>query len=192
MPEPFFATILTLTNHAPFTVPADAPSELFGDDIHARIVSYVDWAFGQFYDEFFQQHPHSVMLILSDQGISYGERVDTQSNDYRDVRKQFRMPFVIAAPDLPKSLRGKTFDHLVSNVDVAPTLANLLSFDEPNQFMGVDMFSRSTPIYTNYFDRFLKIVESDQKPMLQPVKPSLIEILTQLGHNNQYMPAESS
>jgi hypothetical protein len=186
--EPFFSTILTLTNHPPFVVPQDAPAQVReAPSLHHKIIRYADWAFGKFYEDFFARFPNSILVMMSDQGISAGIGVSYLESDYEQVKRLNRMPWIIAAPDLPKPLRGVVFNHRVSNVDLPPTLLNLYGIDTGNQFMGTNAFVRKTPIYINWFNELIRI-SPNFPPEITQVDPLFVDYLGALGHYNRLKP----
>ena len=151
---PFFATILNLTNHGPFVVPSDAPRDIQDspDPLQERVIRYVDWSIAQFFREIEKRLPHTLFVLVADHGVARDG--DSQSRDvnYEELRKVARIPLVFLVPNLPPSLRGQSYRHLTSIIDVAPTISALLGlapFD--NQFMGMNAFTRSGPVYINWY-----------------------------------------
>jgi|GEM_PF-1196898 len=135
--QPFFASVLTLTNHYPFNgeVNIEVPYKTtksgarFGDkalyDNYRNTVYYTDYALGKFW-EVFRASPlfkNTIVLITADHGIwlfpeeqkgaSYAEKNETF----------FRMPLAIYHPHLEQP---RSIDQISSQVDILPTLLELL------------------------------------------------------------------
>jgi len=146
--QPFYASILTLSNHAPKRLPHNAPKFIDRDAFEReKINQYVDWAWGGFYERLKRELPHTLVVLVSDHGMWYDNKFPQVGTTYADIRVVHRIPFVIMTPGMPANLRGQVLNNLVSDVDVPPTILSLLGLgDVPNQFMGMDAFSRLDPI----------------------------------------------
>jgi phosphoglycerol transferase MdoB-like AlkP superfamily enzyme len=141
--EPFFAEIMTLSNHWPFDFPytktpdslPDTSDKKYSD--YCRGMYYTDWAMGEFMARM-KNKPYfdnTLFIITSDHGIWYfppEERLTT-------VEKQeayFRMPFLFYAPAV---LEPKVSNIVTSQLDVAPTVLDLLGLHRKNSFVGQSM-----------------------------------------------------
>ncbi|MEZ4741728.1 MAG: LTA synthase family protein [Bdellovibrionota bacterium] len=192
--KPFFATVLTLTNHPPLTLPSDAPEEIKElKTARQRIIRYVDWAFADFYNKILKMHPNTLIILTSDQGLPIykGPIQDGLSNsDYTTVKMTHHIPFSIFNNRLPPNLQGVKLNQLVSNTDIPPTLLSLFGKDSiSQQFMGMDAFSRKNePIYTIWFENFLRIQTGADQFTVSKVRSTQVENIATLGHYNHYAP----
>jgi phosphoglycerol transferase MdoB-like AlkP superfamily enzyme len=190
---PFYATILSLSNQPPFRLPSDAPSQINqGQSEREQVFNYMDWAFSTFYREFIHTFPHTIMVVLADQGITYGDQIDAESGKYAAIRNKFRIPFAILTAQMPLELQGKKLSTLVSNVDAPPTILSLLgSTETEQQFMGSDAFSRTNqPIYANWLETFLRISMRADGPLVENVPQPQVDAITAIGQYNLYAPSE--
>ncbi|MDU9047215.1 MAG: LTA synthase family protein [Candidatus Electrothrix sp. Rat3] len=145
--EPFFAEIMTLSNHWPFdfaysetpeTLPETADKKYSN---YCRGMYYTDWAMGEFMKRM-QKKPYfnnTLFIITSDHGIWYfppEEKLTT-------VEKQeayFRMPLLFYAPTL---LDPKVSNIVTSQIDVAPTVLDLLGIQRKNAFLGQSLLDEN-------------------------------------------------
>jgi phosphoglycerol transferase MdoB-like AlkP superfamily enzyme len=161
--KPFFALVMTLTNHPPIKIPDDVPPGLVKEGLIDRVkmIQYVDWTTGEFYDKLKRDFPRTLLFFIADHGQYWeDEGFPDQIPDYARLRKIARIPFFVVPihPDLPDHLKNQTIDTLTSNVDVPPTLFSLLGWHTtPQQFMGMDAFARGGPVYIDWFNKLLQI-----------------------------------
>lgn len=128
---PFFATILTVSNHKPYTFPAGRIAFDPEKRKRAYAVRYADHALGEFLGKA-QSHDffrNTLFVILGDHGARvYGsEQVPIES---------YRIPVIFYAPGF---VQPGLITRLGSQLDVAPTLLGLLDMDYESQFFGRDL-----------------------------------------------------
>ena len=138
---PFFAQVLTLTNHQPFdwdygelNVPKNDYSG--ADPIYSnyqRGINYTDAALGQFWDAFIQSPlaDNTIVIITADHGVPFYPSEDLAEADKREIL--FRIPFVIVDPD---DNHPRDIDLQLSQLDLTPTLLSLLNINVENAFIG--------------------------------------------------------
>ncbi len=173
---PFFATILTLTNHAPFAIPSDMPASVLrkGLPMQLQMFQYADWTSGEFFKFTKEKLPHTIFILIADHGGFRGEPVIEGLPAYALVRQVARVPWFIAVPGMPKRLQGAKINRIVSNVDVPPTLLSLLGWvDEPQQFMGEDAFVRQGPVYIDWLSSLLELRDRSVHAVPQAVQDVL-------------------
>jgi phosphoglycerol transferase MdoB-like AlkP superfamily enzyme len=130
--RPFFAHVMTTSNHRPFSYPAgriDIPSGRGRDGA----VKYTDWALGNFIDrargkDWFS---NTLFVILADHCAS-----STGSTELPIGR--FHIPLIVYAPGLVAPGRSEA---LASQIDVGPTLLGLLNFSYTSRFFGQDILA---------------------------------------------------
>ncbi|WP_133499073.1 LTA synthase family protein [Cognatilysobacter terrigena] len=128
--RPFFAHVMTTSNHRPYTVPEGrGPWKQ-----HKRVsaVRYTDWAIGDFIRRA-RTHPwfaNTVFVITADHCAMSAGKAALPAFRYH-------IPLWIYAPG---QIAPGHVDGLVSQIDVPPTLLGLLGFDYPSRFYGVDVF----------------------------------------------------
>ncbi len=137
-PEPFFAHIMTLSSHFPFNVPPEeAKRAETAIGRYRQAVTYSDKALGEFFEAIRGEawFSNTIFVITGDHGHDLFDKKPATLGDFHDQHN--RVPLVIYAPGLIPAGR---YDKIVSQIDIAPTLLNLLKLKTPNSFLGHDLF----------------------------------------------------
>lgn len=135
--KPFFATLLTVSNHTPYTYPAGRIPENPAEQKRENAIKYADYAIGKFMRDarnhaFFD---NTVFVFLADHGArAYGQQEIPLGS--------YEIPLLYYAPKL--IAQGRRLDMLGSQIDVAPTLLGLLDMDYQSLFFGRDLL-RAAP-----------------------------------------------
>jgi len=132
--QPFFATLLTVGTHHPFTFPAGDAVE-GGKDPRARAFEYADDALADFIDALREQGvlQDTVVIITSDESAGL---VDTSVSSVRLLAQSWSFAIVM----LPEP-QAKQEDTLHAHVDTALSIADLLGLDsEASRFVGRSWF----------------------------------------------------
>lgn len=130
--KPFFAHVMTTSNHRPYTFPAGRGPWPQGKRESA--VAYTDWAIGDFLRRA-RSHPwfaDTIFVITADHCASSGGKASLPVFRYR-------IPMWVYAPG---HVAPGRFEEMISQVDIAPTLLGMLGMDYDSQFYGVDVFQR--------------------------------------------------
>lgn len=153
LPRPFYAFVITLTNHTPFSfegVPHELPlGELEGTTVgdYLHTIHYTDAALGHFVDRLAGSGllDESVLVIYGDHGgVSRGNsnlerflRIPAD-DERRWVLEEKRVPLLIR---LPRGQGGARVDAApTGEIDLAPTLAGLLGLPpRAGWFQGRDL-----------------------------------------------------
>lgn len=161
--KPFFAHVMTVSNHRPFTYPAGKIRIPNDSKSRAGGVLYTDYALGQFLAEASKQpwFENTVFLITADHCASSAGRTEIPLHKYH-------IPALIFAPGFvaPHEVGG-----IVSQIDLMPTLLSLLNMNYNSHFYGRSIFD---PGYVNrafiatYQD--LGYLEGDTFTILSPVR----------------------
>ncbi|MEK7746582.1 MAG: LTA synthase family protein, partial [Elusimicrobiota bacterium] len=131
--KPFFATVLTVSNHKPYTYPKGRIPE--DPDLQARphAVKYTDHAIGRFLDlaskeDFFKD---TLFAVVADHGARVYGKEDIPIHSYE-------IPMLVIDPGVPGGRRVST---LGSSIDVGPTLLAMLGPGYESVFFGRDLLS---------------------------------------------------
>lgn len=131
--KPFFNHWMTVSNHRPFTypegridIPGTAKSRQGG-------VKYTDYALKLFFELAKKESwfKDTVFVIVADHCASSAGRTELPLDRYR-------IPCLIYAD----FLEAEQIDKLASQIDVMPTVMELLNFSYESKFLGQDIFSR--------------------------------------------------
>lgn len=130
--KPFFATLLTVSNHTPFTYPKGRIPENPDEQRREFAMRYADYALGKFMRDarahgFFD---NTLFVFLGDHGARVYGAQEIPMDSYE-------IPVLFYAPKL--IAQGRRVDILGSQMDVAPTLLGLLDMDYRSQFFGRDL-----------------------------------------------------
>ena len=128
--KPFFAHIMTTSNHRPFTYPAgriDIPSKTGREGG----VKYTDWAIGKFIEQARAKpwFDNTLFVIVADHTHKGRGRQELPLENYH-------IPMVIYAP---KHVPPRRVDTIASQIDVAPTILGLLNISYRSRFFGQDI-----------------------------------------------------
>ncbi len=152
--KPFLLTMLSVSNHVPFTYPARGPSPLDAlhlengkaapdypqgrisqnPDEHRRdfAVRYVDWCLGRFFQEvkkepFWQD---TLFVVVADHGARvYGSQAVPI--------KSYEIPMLVLGPAVVKQPQRQSM--LACQLDVAPTILGLIGQPYESLFFGRDL-----------------------------------------------------
>jgi phosphoglycerol transferase MdoB-like AlkP superfamily enzyme len=159
--KPFFAHVMTTSNHRPYTYPAgriDIPSGTSREGA----VKYTDYAVGKFLQDA-RKHPwfdDTVFVITADHGAN------ARGTSRIPVDKYLIPVFVYS----PKHVGPRRVDRLMSQIDIPPTVLGLLDFRYYTKFFGRDILN-SPPqsdraFVANY--QTLGYLKSGRMVLLQP------------------------
>lgn len=129
--KPFFAQIMTVSNHRPYTYPEgriDIPSHTGREGA----VKYTDYAIGKFIKDAGSKpwFNNTLFVIVSDHCASSAGKVELPVNKYH-------IPMIFYAPG--KINPGK-FEKLTAQIDIGPTILGYLNFTYQSKFFGQDVF----------------------------------------------------
>lgn len=160
--QPFYAHLLTLTNHHPYLIDPDEatiePAET-GDpsvDRYFQTARYLDESLRQFFDDLKEQglYKDSVIMIYGDHyGISENHNAAMKKitgekiTEFKHAQLQ-RVPFMIKIPGVD----SKGINHeYAGQMDVMPTLLHLEGIDAQNYIeFGTDLFSKGHKEYVPF------------------------------------------
>jgi len=129
--KPFFAQIMTVSNHRPFTYPEgriDIPSHTGREGA----VKYTDYAIGRFIRE--AKHKpwfkNTLFVIVADHCASSAGKVELPVDKYH-------IPMIMYSPE---NIKPGKFEKLVAQIDIGPSILGLLNFSYQSKFFGQDVF----------------------------------------------------
>lgn len=133
--QPFFATILTTSNHDPYIIPDYFSSNQSDKSLNA--VSYADWSIGRFMEEARKSSwfDNTLFVFVADHGRKVGDSSYDLVLSYNHIPIMFYSPKILAAP--------KVFNNLIGQIDVFPTLMGLLHIDYINNTLGTDVLKEN-------------------------------------------------
>jgi phosphoglycerol transferase MdoB-like AlkP superfamily enzyme len=132
--KPFLGTIMSVSNHKPFTYPAGRIPEdpLVPRPTRRKAVKYADWCLGQFFQAAKKEAfwTNTIFVVVADHGARvYG----SQSIPIFS----YEIPLVILGPAVVKS--PSRIGQLGCSLDVAPTVLGLIGRPYDTLFFGRDL-----------------------------------------------------
>ncbi len=131
--KPFFALMLSTTNHVPFEFP-EGRIELYEQPAATRnnAVKYTDYAIGKLFD-LAKSSPYwknTIFLVVADHDARvYGA-------DLVPV-EHFHIPALIIGPEVPR----RRYSNVASQIDLGPTLLGLLGMRLDHPMIGRDLLA---------------------------------------------------
>jgi len=158
LPEPFFATLFTLSSHHPFILP-----EGFDDGRYPEgalpiqhMIAYSDDALRRMIGQMagYDWFKNTIFVFTADHGSG------ADNEKYRKVPYNFAVPLLFWSPGglIPAGVDSRPAGH----IDLMPTLLGMLGYDRPYFAFGTDLFAVDpAPRRTiNYMGAFNTIADS--------------------------------
>lgn len=146
--SPFFATMLTTSDHPPYVLPTNIPFAPKHAELKEAMVEYADWSIGKMLKMASLQpwFKNTIFVFVADHGAVVGK-------NYYDLTLSYHhIPFIIYAPHI---LKPQIKHQLGGQIDVFPTVMGHLKRDYINNTMGLDL--NKTPRKAIYFSADNKI-----------------------------------
>ena len=161
--HPFFAQIMTTSNHRPYTYPAGKIKVNGDPNTREAAVKYTDYAIGKFIDDAKKKvwFKNTVFIVIADHCASSAGKTSLPIDRYH-------IPCLVYAPEIIQ--RGK-IEKICSQIDLMPTVLSLLNLRSSVSFTGQDILA---PTYhprafmATYQD--LGYMEGNRLTVLSPVR----------------------
>ena len=161
--KPFFAQIMTTSNHRPYTYPAGRIR--FDGDPQCRdaAVKYTDYAIGRFLRMAAKKawFKNTVFIVIADHCASSAGKTSLPLDKYH-------IPCIVYSPGF---IAPQAFKKTCSQIDVMPTLLSMLHLRCKVRFAGTDVFAPSyqpRAFMATYQD--LGYLEHNHLTVLSPVR----------------------
>jgi len=134
--KPFLGTIMSVSNHKPFTYPAGRIPEDPNKPARTRekAVKYSDWCLGQFFEKARKEAfwTNTVFVVVADHGARvYGSQAIPIFS--------YEIPLVILGPSVVKAPQRS--GALGNSLDVSPTILGLIGRPYETLFFGRDLLN---------------------------------------------------
>lgn len=128
--KPFFATLLTSSNHGPYILPDDIPLKTKSKDIKDKIIEYSDWAIGQFIEKAKQTSwfENTVFVFIADHGAYKG------TTNYELPLSYHHSPLIFYCPS---KLGAKKVENIGLQIDISAMVSSYLGI-ENTKTLGID------------------------------------------------------
>ena len=133
--QPFFATLLSISNHPPYVIPPFFHPKTSEPEM--QIVEYADWALRQFFEEARKQpwFDNTIFVLEGDHGKLVGDAECELPESYNHI------PLMIYSSRIHPEEKN-TFG---GQVDIQPTILGLLNIDYLQNNFGVDLLKEERP-----------------------------------------------
>ncbi len=130
--KPFFAAMMTASNHGPITIPSYFKPK--SGDLKDQILEYSDWALRKFFEMAKKEawFDNTIFVFTADHGANVGEQL------YEIPLSRLHSPLIIYKKDMP--IQQKT--SLASQVDIFPTIMGMLNISYVNNTFGQDLLAQ--------------------------------------------------
>ena len=129
--KPFFAHIMTTSNHRPYTYP-DGRIDIKSPGGRDGAVKYTDYAIGKFIDDARSQpwFKDTLFIIIADHCASVAGKSKLPVAGYH-------IPLIFYAPDM---VEPSVYKSTVSQLDLAPTIVEMMGYSGDDHFFGRPFF----------------------------------------------------
>lgn len=170
--KPFFALILTTTNHDPFEFP-DGRIELYEQSKSSRYnaIKYTDYALGLFFDKAktAAYYENTLFLVIADHSTRL------RGQDLIPINK-FHIPGLIIAP----GIKTGTYDRVASQIDMPATVLDIMGISCPHPMIGQSLLNLpenlSGRAVMQYGDTHAYLLDNNlvvQRPKMKPLQFSV-------------------
>lgn len=127
--QPFMATLLTISNHPPYIIPDWFKAS--SKEPETQIVEYADWCIGDFLNKAKKEKwfDNTLFVILADHGKLVGTADSELPQSYNHI------PLMIFGA----GIQPQEYTQLGMQVDVMPTLLNIVDIDYDYNGFGTDL-----------------------------------------------------
>ena len=144
--EPFFSTIFTVSSHEPYKIPKEYEGKFPKGNVQMhQCIGYTDYSFKTFFEAAKNEDwfNNTIFVITADHGNQ------TDYIEYEQIINRTATPILIYKPD--NSLAEVKKD-LAQQIDVYPTLVDLIGYDQPFRSWGRSLINDTiiTPFTINY------------------------------------------
>jgi phosphoglycerol transferase MdoB-like AlkP superfamily enzyme len=145
MDKPVFAHIMTTSNHRPFTYP-DGRIDIPSPGGRNGAVKYTDYAIGKFIKDAKSKpwFKDTLFVIVADHCASVSGKAKLPVAGYR-------IPLIFYAPAL---LKPGSYPHMLSQIDIVPTLYRIFGKRGDEHFFGRDIFANEAPLERAFISNY--------------------------------------
>lgn len=156
--KPFMATILTVSNHPPFIVPADLVSKQ--TDPEYQIVEYADRSIGEFLAAARRKpwFDNTLFVLLGDHGKLVAGDGTELPDSYNHI------PLIISGPGVQAARNNA----LATQTDIMPTVLGLMGVGYTSDAFGTDLLIDSHDVVCYTADEQIVARDSTRRFVLKP------------------------
>jgi phosphoglycerol transferase MdoB-like AlkP superfamily enzyme len=163
--KPFFATLLTGSDHEPFKIPQDIAFIPNGKNAKENAASYADWSIGQFVEACKKEawYANTIFVFVADHGgIPAGKNNDMYLAFHH-------IPCIIFGPGISPQINSS----IGTQADILPTVMGLLKMNYENKSAGIDLLRQKRNRVFFTYDSEICTLDSNSFYVDRPVDPHL-------------------
>ncbi|MEY3248505.1 MAG: hypothetical protein RL742_548 [Bacteroidota bacterium] len=152
--QPFFATLLSITTHPPYTIPKFTKFKPRSADPVLITYEYADWALKSFLDSCARKpwYDQTIFVVLGDHGVNSPAATDVPLS-YNHIPLIIHAPALFPTPRMTAALANQT--------DIFPTIMGLLQIDYLQNTPGYDLLREKRPFVIFSQDQKLCVLDDD-------------------------------
>ena len=157
LPEPFLASVFTLSSHHPFRIPSEYEGVFPKGHIpNHEGVGYTDNALRNFFATASQEEWFDNTLFI----ITADHAVDGYLPEYKTAEGAFTIPLMFYAPG--SDFTGFNDSTVVQQTDIMPTVLSMLGVKDHYISFGNNMFDPSAPHFAyNFYNGAHQLIEGE-------------------------------
>jgi arylsulfatase A-like enzyme len=194
--QPFFLTYLPIAGHHPYETPDRGPfpdPDEFGR--YKNALHYADAAVGELVRGLDERglRQNTLIVVLGDHGEAFGQHAGNYGHTFFLYDENVRVPFIAAVPGAIDQPRRVT--RVVSLIDTAPTILDLLGQSGPGEYQGESMLTdrpRMALFFTDYSLSLAGLRDRNWKFSyeLQSGRSKLFDVRTDSGETEDLAPRQ--
>ena len=157
MPPPFLSVVFTVSTHFPYTLPDSLAARftLPGQGAAQNSMSYLDYSLKLFFDQVKNEpwYANTIFVFSADHNLYW------HAGDRSSLYKAYRIPIFF---HLPGQRQYKEISSTVQQMDIVPSVLDLLHYSRPFMSFGKSVFDTLLPrtAIGNYGDMYQLIDKS--------------------------------
>lgn len=152
--KPFFISLLTNSNHPPFTFPSFSAFKPTAGDARDRGFQYADWALQEFFKKV-EKKPwfkNTVFVLVGDHGVN-------TPSPWEATLSYSHVPCYFYAPSM---IHPSVNNNLGNQIDILPTLMHLIKMPYVQNTVGYNLIKEKRPFVVFSQDHKLCVATKDK------------------------------
>jgi phosphoglycerol transferase MdoB-like AlkP superfamily enzyme len=159
--KPFFHTIMTTSNHRPYTYP-DGRIDIVSGTSRLGGVKYADYAVGKLIEDASKKpwFKNTLFVFVADHTAGASGKVELAAEKYH-------IPLIFYAPGF---IKPQKFETIASQIDIMPMILGQIGFSYRSRFFGEDLLHDADEIPRAFISNYQKvaIIKQGQTTILAP------------------------
>lgn len=172
--SPFFALILSGSDHAPYAIPKNINFKASVFDQRKNIVSYADWAIGNFFKNAVTKKwfNNTLFVLVGDHGAIVNQEADMYLGMHHT-------PLIFFAP---QKIYPEINHSLCGQIDILPSIAHLIGINFHNKPFAINLFKEERKVLSFTYDEHLIGINQNAFYVSRPYESNLFLINQEEKH----------